>query len=245
LAGGFSGSTLNITSVVMANNTAGGICTGSCATPPTNVITGQGGGLVYFGPTLTLSGSTFSGNSTYQSGSYGGGPSAGGGLLFGNNEGSASGTQSITNSIFTNNTGGDGGGAELQIGTGSTVTISGSTFTGNRALQDTGDSSEPSGYGGAIDSSQGTGYTLTISNSRIAGNIADVAGSGFSVLSARRGHHGTTHHCLSSPPDVCPLTASIEPYRKLLTSPIVRDAIFRQRRAKDLKLAVTPTRFYR
>ncbi|MGA3193555.1 MAG: hypothetical protein ABSD39_01005, partial [Terriglobales bacterium] len=182
-AGGSAGSTLTITSVVMQNNNDGGTCEGFCNAPPNNIINGEGGALAYFGPTLMLSGSTFSGNTAAQAPLNGVG--FGGAFLFANNYGGTAsmGAQTITNSIFTNNSTGVGGALELQIGTGSAVNISGSKFTGNQAQEDTGFTKAPSSIGGAIDASVGSGgYTLTVSDSRIVGNSA-TDGTGFSIQS--------------------------------------------------------------
>ncbi|MGA8213798.1 MAG: Ig-like domain repeat protein [Candidatus Sulfotelmatobacter sp.] len=84
-----------------------------------------------------------------------------------------SGNLSVTNSSFTNNTStagsdpGEGGAVVVDLATGSSGTISGSTFTGNQA--------EGSGsIGGAISANLGT----TVSNSRIVGNSASTM-SGF------------------------------------------------------------------
>jgi hypothetical protein len=116
----------------------------------------SGGGIVNQG-TLTLTDSTFSGNST---GNLGGGIFNLGGTLtvinstFSRNSGSVgagiyngSGTLTVTNSTFTGNSGSQG------IGTVGTATIIASTFSGNTE--------------GAIDNCCGT---LTVTNSTFSGN---------------------------------------------------------------------------
>src|SRR5205807_970621 len=113
--------------------------------------TSAGGGLDNEGGTVTISNSTFSGNSA----SYGGGLDH------------CNGTVSISNSSFSGNSTTDGGrlsrGRGLDgrvISNGGTLSISNSTFSGNSA----------SGGGGLFNNSNGE---LTISNSTFSGNSAD------------------------------------------------------------------------
>ena len=116
----------------------------------------HGGGIHNFG-TLTVTNSSFSGNST-SGGFYGG---YGGGI---SNEG----TSTITNSTFTGNSavGGYGGGV---YSNGFPLTITNSTFSGNNANV---------GLGGAIFTSGGT----LITNSTFSGNSAS-SGTGAGVYS--------------------------------------------------------------
>jgi len=140
------------------------IANGSVATGPT------GGGGIYLraGGTLTVTNSTFSGNSTINNG---GGIFQNGGTLIitnstfsgnsaasGGGIASGSGTTTITNSTFSGNsaTGGTGGG--IDIG-GSTTTITNSTFSGNSAT---------SGTGGGITQVAGT---VTLRNTIVANSI--------------------------------------------------------------------------
>ncbi|NEO86363.1 MAG: DUF4347 domain-containing protein [Spirulina sp. SIO3F2] len=101
----------------------------------------------------------------------------GGGLL------NVGGTVTITNSEITNNSALDDGGGVLNVGTGSsiaTMTISGSTISGNRSSFESGSTFNDGG--GGIDNdgnlrSGGAGATLNISNSIISSNTA-TSGSG-------------------------------------------------------------------
>ena len=163
LAGG-PGDNLTITGVVFSNNNAGQT-TGSGE---------SGGALAYVGPTLVMSGSTFSSNTS----------NAGGGAAFledGNFGVYLTGSFSITNSTFNNNTAViTGGGIDFSLNALLPATISGSTFTGNKVT-------ETAGVGGAIgaitfDVTNGID-TLTMSNSRIVGNSAPAGGTGFSASS--------------------------------------------------------------
>ena len=113
--------------------------------------TSAGGGLDNEGGTVTISNSTFSGNSA----------SYGGGLENGN------GTVSISNSTFSGNSApgpaalASGGGLD---NFGGTLSISNSTFSGNSAS---------SGQGGGLSN---YGGTLSISNSTFSGNSASYGG---------------------------------------------------------------------
>jgi len=114
-----------------------------------------GGAIVNRGGTLTISTSTFSGNSA---------PSGGGAIA------NLDGTLTISNSTFSDNSSGGGG----AIFNGGTLTISNSTFTGNSAQ-----------FGGAINN---FGGTLTISNSTFSGNSATNGdGGGGGAISNRDG----------------------------------------------------------
>jgi len=157
LGGGEAGSDLTLTDVTMSNNQAN----------PTGGSGGggqdNGGAISFEGPTLTITGSTFTSN--VASGS-GGAINAYQGFTTGSPEEPLAGSISITNSTFTNNTNVIiGGGAYLGLGTGYPGTVSGSTFTGNSTT-------EAAGIGGALGVEGGSGTTLSLSNSRISGNSA-------------------------------------------------------------------------
>ena len=114
-----------------------------------NAIAGSGGG-IYNAGTVTVTNSTFSGNSA---GLYGGG-------IF-NQSG---GTLTVTNSTFSGNStsasGSDGGG----IYNAGTLTVESSTFSANS-----------SDFGGGIFNQ--SGGTLTVTNSTFSGNSASSVGS--------------------------------------------------------------------
>ena len=112
---------------------------------------GFGGGIANgSGTTLTVSNSTFSGNSAGSSGE-------GGGIA-------NTGTLTVSNSTFSGNSASSGQGGAIANGSASaTLTVSNSTFSGNTAS---------GGQGGAIYS----GGTLTVSNSTFSGNSASSGG---------------------------------------------------------------------
>jgi parallel beta-helix repeat protein len=114
----------------------------------------NGGGIYVQSGTLTINGSTFSGNSVPGGIGYGGGI-----FVF-------SGTTTINGSTFSGNSapGGGGGGIYVQN---STLTINGSTFSGNSA--------PGGGYGGGIYVFNGAN---TINNSTISSNSGDAFGGG-------------------------------------------------------------------
>jgi hypothetical protein len=109
---------------------------------------GNGGGVDNFG-TVTVSNSTFTGNSA----------SEGGGQ---NNE--SGGTATVSNSTFTSNSAGFGGGLE-NFGT---ARVSGSLFIGNSAT-----ASNDSGGGGLLNAGDGT---VTVEGSTFTGNSAAYGG---------------------------------------------------------------------
>ena len=165
-----AGSTLNLSGVTVANGNVG--------------TSDNGGGIANRG-TLTVSGSTFSGNSGH----------FGAAIL------NVDGTLTVSGSTFSGNSAFDGGGIENVSGT---VTVSGSTFSGNSASTD----------GGGIDSLDGTltvsGSTFssnsasegggifeldtatTISNSTFSGNTASEEGGGIWALSEQLSLRNTT-----------------------------------------------------
>lgn len=134
----------------------------------------QGGGGIMSHGTLTIAGSTFSGNSAPATSGTSGGAINNSGTLnlststFTGNTGQEGGgvfnqkTATVTNDTFTNNTATIYGGGALLNAAG-TMTVTGSTFTG-----DTGPG------GGAIDNDA----TLNISNSTFTGNTGGTNGGG-------------------------------------------------------------------
>ncbi|HEY1646661.1 MAG TPA: Ig-like domain repeat protein [Terracidiphilus sp.] len=148
-----------ITGVVIANLTI------------TKGNSGFGGG-IYNAGTLTVTGSTFSGNASSNSG---------GGIY-----NSASSTLTLTGSTFSGNSATNYGGG-IYNGASSTLTVTGSTFSGNSTsiydgggIQNSGTvtgtnitvSGNTSGrYGGGIE--EGGGSSLTLANSIVAGNSAN------------------------------------------------------------------------
>ncbi|MEN3325256.1 MAG: hypothetical protein V7638_63 [Acidobacteriota bacterium] len=149
--------TVSVTNCVISGNSA------------TGVGTVGGGGLLHTGGSLTVTGTTFSGNSTSASGgglSY----TAGDPLI----RTPSTGTLSISGSTFSGNTANSaaagGGGADLfnsNAGSG-TYTINSSSFSSNTA---------PNGSGGAIIVESGP---LTVTTSSLANNSAGVAGGAIS-----------------------------------------------------------------
>jgi large repetitive protein len=155
---------------------------------------GSGGGISN-GGTLTVTNSTFSGNSATGGNGYdnpnpfqgnGGGYGSGGGIY-------NSGILTVTNSTFSGNGatggmgGGDsngGGGSGGGIYNGGTLTVTNSTFSGNNATGGTGGSGDyycgvenfgGNGSGGGISN----GGTLTLTNSTFSGNSAIQGAGGF------------------------------------------------------------------
>jgi Divergent InlB B-repeat domain/Abnormal spindle-like microcephaly-assoc'd, ASPM-SPD-2-Hydin len=177
LAGGVSGDNLTLTNVVFGNNSvsAGG------GDDDGGAVNDAGGG-------LTITSSTFSSNTT---------DSTGGGLFFTdqgvpNGEGSVT----ITNSTFSGNTDATagGGGAYVNLDSGFTLTVSGSTFTGNKV---TGGSAP----GGGIFAEQGgsSTTTVTVSNSRFVGNSDPVGGTGIAVDEATANLQNNWWGCNAGP----------------------------------------------
>jgi immunoglobulin I-set domain protein len=149
--------TMSVTNCVISGNSA------------TGAGTAGGGGLLHTGGSLTITGTTFSGNSTSASGG-GLGYTAGDPLI----RTPSTGTLSISGSTFSGNTANSaaagGGGADLfnsNAGSG-TYTINSSSFSSNNA---------PNGRGGAIIVESGP---LTVTTSSLANNAAGVAGGAIS-----------------------------------------------------------------
>jgi len=149
--------TMSVTNCVISGNSA------------TGAGTAGGGGLLHTGGSLTITGTTFSGNSTSASGG-GLGYTAGDPLI----RTPSIGTLSISGSTFSGNTANSaaagGGGADLfnsNAGSG-TYTINSSSFSSNNAAN---------GRGGAIIVESGP---LTVTTSSLANNAAGVAGGAIS-----------------------------------------------------------------
>ena len=105
-----------------------------------------GGAILLLNSTLTITNSTFSGNTAYR-----------GGVIH-----DTGGTLTVSNSTFSGNSAPVNSGGAIRITTGSMVTISDSTFSGNSAYRDGGISN----FGG----------TLTVTNSTFSGNSATDGG---------------------------------------------------------------------
>ncbi len=117
-----------------------------------------GGGVLNQG-TLTVSGSTFSGNSNNPNN----GPfTGGGGAIFSTNFESATGVVTLSDCVFSGNDASDGAAVLFD---GATLTATACTFTGTTAVY-TGGAIEVGGAGGAV----------TVSGSTFTGNSAGVAG---------------------------------------------------------------------
>lgn len=145
--------TMTVTNCVISNNSA------------TGVGTLGGGGILHTGGDLTITGTTFSGNSTLTSGG-GLGYTAGDPLI----RTPSNGALLVSGSTFSGNTANSGaaggGGADLfnfNAGNG-TYNISSSTFSNNSA---------PAGRGGAIVVESGP---LTLTTSSLTGNTAGISG---------------------------------------------------------------------
>ena len=131
----------------------GGILSGSTLTVTNSTFSGNtgsfgGGGIYNLGGDLTVANSTFSGNSADR----------GGGIY------NAGGTLTVANSAFSGNTAVNGGGI-YDVGTAS---VTNSTISGNTATS-----------GGGI--FNGTGRTLTVTNSTLSGNTATFGGGGLTA----------------------------------------------------------------
>lgn len=153
--------TMSVTNCVFSNNSA------------TGAGTLGGGGILHTGGSLTITGTTFSNNSTSTSGG-GLGYTAGDPLI----RTPSTGTLSISGSTFSGNTANSvaagGGGADLfnfNAGSG-TYSINSSSFSNNSA---------PNGSGGAIIVESGP---LTVTTSSLTGNTAGVAGGAISSNSS-------------------------------------------------------------
>jgi hypothetical protein len=145
--------TMSVTNCVISGNSATGLGTLG------------GGGILHTGGSLTITGTTFSGNSTSTSGG-GLGYTAGDPLI----RTPSPGTLSVSGSTFSNNTANSaaagGGGADLFNFNGGlgTYNINSTSFSGNNA---------PNGNGGAMIVESGP---LTLTTSSLSGNTAGVSG---------------------------------------------------------------------
>jgi uncharacterized repeat protein (TIGR01451 family) len=124
-----------------------------------NTSTFTGGGLDNSG-SVTITGSTFTGNTT-----------SGGGGAIDNGDGfngrPGTGTVTVTGSTFTGNSASGGGAIDSGRTGGGSVTVTASTFTGNTALD-----------GGAIDSADlRGGGSVTVTDSTFTGNTAGEGGA--------------------------------------------------------------------
>lgn len=153
IIGGSIGNTMSVTNCVISGNSA------------TGVGTLGGGGLLYTGGSLTVTGTTFASNSTSTSGG-GLGYTAGDPL----NRRPSNGTLSVTGSSFSGNSANSvaagGGGADLYDFNGSigSYGINSSSFSNNSA---------PNGSGGAMIVESGP---LTLTTSSLTGNSAGITG---------------------------------------------------------------------
>jgi predicted outer membrane repeat protein len=152
----------------IVNNTDANILTVTGSTFTNNSSSGNGA-VIFNNGTVTMTGSTFTGNSADS-----------GGVIFNN------GTVTLTNSIFRNNSSGGSGGVLFNSSTG-TVTVTGSTFTGNSS----------GGSGGVIFNTNrlevtGSTFTGNSANNNLGGGISNggtltMTGSTFTNNSARLG----------------------------------------------------------
>lgn len=189
IAGGLAGDDVTVTNVVMSNNATAAPAAGSQ----------DGGALNFAGPNLTITNSTFSGNTANGGGVFNEG--VGGGVYFLDQQAissTANGFLTITNSSFTNNktNGGGGGGLWAEVSTGDPLTITGSTITGNQAA---GGGGTYSGGGIYVEQSGTTATTATVSNSRIVGNSATGSGNGVYVDEATANLQNNWWGCNAGP----------------------------------------------
>src|SRR5208337_4801521 len=173
-----SGETVSLSGMTIAGGNA-------TSTMGLGDISGEGGG-IYNAGALTVTNSTFTGNSA--SIGNGGGNTGGGGIY-------NAGALTVTNSTFTNNSAplGNGGGID-NFGT---LTVTGSTFTGNSAngggwgggilnaaamtVTDSTFTSNSAGWGGGIFNSYSSSYqtgTVTVNGSTFTSNSAAGWGGG-------------------------------------------------------------------
>ena len=164
--------TLTVSDSTFSGDISGGSDGGGGA-----IDSGEWGG----GGSVTVSDSTFTGNS------------GGGGGAIDSGDASGGGSVTVSDSTFSGNTGGlggaiDSGTAGAAASGGGSVTVSDSTFTGNSASVD----------GGAIDSGQGSGPTgptgagsgsVTVSDSTFSGNTT--SGDGGAIDSGDEAGGGT------------------------------------------------------
>jgi CSLREA domain-containing protein len=184
------------------------------------IITGNkstiagGGGVIYTGDgTVTITGSTFSNNTAASPAS--GGSSTGGGLLLANLFSATAANVTITGTTFDANTAGSAGsdaraqgGAIAVASSAMHVNISKSTFTNNKAIDDSGGS----GQGGAL-FNEGGG-SLSVQYSRLVGNTATQGSAlfqGTATTTASEDWWGTN----ASPASLISGTSNFTPYLTL------------------------------
>ena len=161
IIGGSIGNTMSVANCVISGNSATGLGTLG------------GGGILYTGGSLTITGTTFASNSTSSSGG-GLGYTAGDPLI----RTPSIGTLSVSGSSFSGNSANSaaagGGGADLYNfnGGSGTYSINSSSFMNNSA---------PNGHGGAIVVESGP---LTLTTSSLTGNSAGVSGGAISSNSS-------------------------------------------------------------
>ncbi len=159
------GATLNLNNLTIANGSApyaGGVSNSGILTVTNSTFSGNstsggagGGGIYSIGGMLTVTNSTFSGNST---------SGDGGGIL------SYGGTLTVTNSTFSGNSAVYGGGIFNEITT--TASVTNSTFSGNSAASN-------GGGGGILNES-----ALTVTNSTFSGNSGGTGGGIYNEYTA-------------------------------------------------------------
>lgn len=174
-------------------NTASAAVTVSDSTFSGNSTTGAGGALTVFASSANLSGDTFSGNSATGAASSGGALSA-----F-----SIGGPIALSSSRFTGNSANaEGGGALLTAeAAGIAITLNGNTFSHNVVSDPGGTNTDPRGYLGGGLSLQG--ITAASTNAVQQGNTFDGNGVSFkaAAVSAMGGGESTTHVALQSTGD--------------------------------------------
>lgn len=162
------GASLTLANVTVSNNTNGvgagiysiGNLTMTDSTVSGNTADSNGGGLWFAGVTMSVTGSTFGGNTTPAGAGF-----VGGGIIL-----TGTGVQTITNSVITSNTAtGDGGGLLSSIPNSATVSVSNSTISGNTS----------GARGGGIADYNGN---VTVTNSTVSGNTAAAGGGGIAEL---------------------------------------------------------------
>jgi predicted outer membrane repeat protein len=166
----YNGGSLTVSNCTLSNNTAGegggifnngrGSLTVSDCTLENNTA-GEGGGLFNYG-TVTVSGSTITGNSTVQSLAGPWSPDGGGILNVG--------TLTVSSSTLTNNTAGTANGGGMALEPGSSTTVDGCTIENNVATS----------YGGGIFCS---GYfQFTYGNGKLTVEYSTVINNGYADL---------------------------------------------------------------
>jgi predicted outer membrane repeat protein len=181
------GQTASLSGLTIANGSAGGITNNGTLTMMACTVSGNSGflgGGIDNNRTLTVSGCTISGNSAFE----------GGGI---DNEG----TLAIRDSFLTCNTASIGGGiANFPDSNDTTVTISGSTLSGNSATAIVLPGRVVGGVGGAIfnEGDLGSVVTVTVSDSILSNNSATLGGGGIFSDGIRQATTVTVKGCTLS-----------------------------------------------